>query len=191
MFIIIATAFSSYTQPFAVLLTVPFGFMGAIFGHLLFGYDVSFMSMMGMVTLSGVVVNDTIVLIDCVNEYVSRGEPFMNAVRLAGARRFRSIFLTSVSTVLGVMPLVLERDIQAIFLIPMAISISAGVAFATMITLILTPCALVILNDLRRVTRRLLHGEWPTREEVEPARPREDEHEETTVVHTPPVTGTA
>ena len=191
MFIIIATAFRSYTQPFVVLMTVPFGFMGAIFGHLLFGYEVSFMSMMGMVTLSGVVVNDTIVLIDCVNEYVSRGDTFLNAVRLGGARRFRSIFLTSVCTVLGVMPLVLERDIQARFLIPMAISISAGVAFATLITLILTPCALVILNDIRRINHRLFHGKWPTREDVEPARHRNDDHDEEMLIHTPPVTGTA
>lgn len=191
MFVIIATAFRSYTQPFVVLTTVPFGFMGAIFGHLLFGYDVSFMSMMGMVTLSGVVVNDTIVLIDCVNEYVSRAEPFIQAVRLAGARRFRSIFLTSVSTVLGVMPLVMEKDIQARFLIPMAISISAGVAFATLVTLVLTPCALVIFNDLRRFSHKLVHGTWPTREEIEPAAHRGEDHEEATVIHTPPVTGTA
>jgi multidrug efflux pump subunit AcrB len=172
IFIIIATMFRSYVQPFIIMVTVPFGIIGAVLGHMLLGYDLTIMSFFGMVALSGVVVNDAIVLIERINEFMAEGRGFRESVRLGGARRFRAVFLTTITTVGGLAPLIIEKDMQAQFLVPMAISIAAGVAFATLLTLVLIPCLLVILNDLRRVTRWMFTHEWPTAEEVEPSRMR-------------------
>ncbi len=174
IFIIIATMFRSYAQPLVILFTVPFGIIGAVFGHLLMGYDLSMMSLFGMVALTGVVVNDAIVLIERINENLACGMPFFDAILQGGMRRFRAIFLTTVSTVGGLAPLIMETDFQAKFLIPMALSIAAGVVFATMLTLVLIPSLLAILNDLRLAAHRLRHGRWPKRREVEPARNRHD-----------------
>lgn len=170
IYIIIATVFRSYIQPMIIMITIPFGLIGATFGHLIMGYELSMMSMFGMVALSGVVVNDAIVLIECVNDLVARGMPYMEALRRAGVRRFRAIFLTTVTTVGGLAPLMLEQDMQARFLIPMAISLSAGVGFATLLTLFLIPCLLAIVNDIRCLVAYLRTGSWPVREQVEPAR---------------------
>ncbi|MCP4680855.1 MAG: efflux RND transporter permease subunit [Desulfobacterales bacterium] len=172
IFIIIATTFRSYTQPFVIMFTVPFGIIGGIFGHLLLGYNLSMLSIFGMVALSGVVVNDAIVLIERINENIAEGMPFFDAIIKGGARRFRAIFLTTISTVGGLTPLIMETDMQAKFLIPMAVSIAAGVTFATILTLVLIPSLLAILSDLRLLSHRRRHGIWPTREEVEPARDR-------------------
>lgn len=172
IFIIIATIFRSYIQPIVIMMTVPFGVVGAILGHLLLGYDLSIMSLFGMVAVSGVVVNDAIVLIECINNFVADGVPFYQAICQGAARRFRAIFLTTVSTVGGLTPLILERDLQARFLIPMGISLAAGVAFATLLTLFLIPCMLGVLNDGRRLVFRMMKGYWPTPEAVEPARLR-------------------
>ena len=172
IFIIIATIFRSYVQPLVIMVTVPFGILGAIYGHMLMGFDVTMMSLFGIVALAGVVVNDAIILIECVNGYIANGESFYAAVRKGGARRFRAIFLTTISTVGGLTPLIIEKDFQAQILIPMAISIAAGVAFATLLTLLLVPCLLCVLNDLRRIVHRVMQGYWPTPEEVEPARLR-------------------
>jgi len=172
IFVIIATMFRSYAQPFVIMFTVPFGFIGAILGHLVLGYDLSLMSIFGMVALTGVVVNDAIVLIERVNENIAEGMSFFEAIRAGGVRRFRAIFLTTLSTVGGLTPLILETDLQAKFLIPMAISLAAGVTFATLLTLGLIPSLLVILNDFRCIIHRIKHGIWPARERVEPARNR-------------------
>lgn len=172
IYIIIATIFRSYIQPMIIMITVPFGIIGAILGHLLLGYNLSMMSMFGMVALSGVVVNDAIVLIECINNFVARGMPIREAIWRGGVRRFRAVFLTTISTVGGLTPLIMERDIQAQFLVPMAVSLAAGVAFATLLTLILIPCLLLVLNDLRRFLYWTLRRRWPSREEVEPARTR-------------------
>ncbi len=169
IFVIIATIFRSYVQPLVILFTIPFGIIGAVFGHLLLGYDLSIMSMFGMVALTGVVINDAIVLIERINENLAEGMQFHEAINKGGARRFRAILLTSLSTVGGLAPLILETDMQAKFLIPMAISLAAGVTFATVLTLVLIPSLLVIVNDLRRVWVRLRTGNWPGREEAEPA----------------------
>ncbi len=168
IFVIIATIFRSYIQPFIILFTIPFGLIGAIIAHLLFGYDLSMMSIFGMVALSGVVINDAIVLIERVNENLTLGMKLFDAITQAGARRFRAIFLTSISTVGGLVPLIVETDMQAQFLIPMALSVAGGVIFATVLTLVLIPSLLVIMNDFRRVFQKGLTGRWPTREEVEP-----------------------
>jgi len=165
----VATIFRSYLQPFVILFTIPFGIIGAVCGHLLLGYDLSIMSIFGMVALTGVVVNDAIVLIERVNVNLAEGMPFLEAIIQGGRRRFRAIILTTVSTIGGLAPMILETDFQAKFLIPMALSIAAGVAFATLLTLVLIPSLLVIVNDLRRLPARLLTGAWPPREAVEPA----------------------
>ncbi len=172
IFVVIATIFRSYLQPFVIMLTVPFGIIGAIWGHFLFGVNLEMMSIFGIVALSGVVVNDAIVLIEAFNAIVASGTPFFEAIVKAGRRRFRAIFLTTISTCGGLAPIIIETDPQAVFLIPMALSIACGVAFATLLTLILIPSMLGILNDFRRVGRRLMSGTWPSPEDVEPARGR-------------------
>ena len=169
IFIIMATMFRSYAQPFIILFTVPFGIIGAVIGHFLLGYDLSLISVFGMVALTGVVVNDAIVLIERINANLAQGLHFIEAIRQGGARRFRAIFLTTLSTVMGLTPLIMETDLQARFLVPMAISLAAGVAFATVLTLLLVPSLLVILNDLRCLVHRLRTGIWPSPEAVEPA----------------------
>ncbi len=168
IFVIIATIFRSYMQPFIILFTIPFGIIGAIIGHLLLGYNLSMMSIFGMVALSGVVINDAIVLIERINENLTSGMKLFDAIIQGGARRFRAIFLTSISTVGGLAPLIVETDMQAKFLIPMALSVAGGVVFATGLTLILIPSLLVIMNDFRRIIVKGISGKWPTREEVEP-----------------------
>jgi multidrug efflux pump subunit AcrB len=169
IFIIVATIFRSYAQPFIILVAVPFGIIGAILGHLLLGYNMSIMSIFGMVALTGVVVNDAIVLIERVNENLAEEMSFFDAIIQGGVRRFRAIFLTSLSTIGGLAPMILESDLQAKFLIPMALSLAAGVAFATVLTLVLIPSLLVIFNDVRRLVHRMKTGEWLGREAVEPA----------------------
>jgi len=168
IFVIISTIFRSYIQPFIILFTIPFGIIGAIIAHRLLHYDLSMMSIFGMVALSGVVINDAIVLIERVNNNLADGMTLFDAIVQGGARRFRAIFLTSISTVGGLAPLIMETDMQAQFLIPMALSVAGGVAFATVLTLILIPSLLVIMNDLRRIVVKGISGKWPTREEVEP-----------------------
>ncbi len=169
IFVIIATMFRSYIQPFIIMISIPFGIVGAVFGHILMRLPLTMMSVFGMVALAGVVVNDAIILIECLNTFVAKGVPFFEAVSRAGARRFRAIFLTTISTVAGLMPIIMERDMQAQVLIPMALSLAAGVAFSTMVTLVLIPSTMGILNDLRRLLFVLRRRRWPTPEEVEPA----------------------
>ncbi|MBL0714003.1 MAG: efflux RND transporter permease subunit, partial [Desulfosarcina sp.] len=172
IFVIVATMFRSYVQPFVILFTVPFGIIGAVVGHFLLGYDLSLMSIFGMVALTGVVVNDAIVLIERINVNLALKMPFFEAIIQGGRRRFRAIILTSFSTVGGLAPMILETYLQAKIMIPMALALAAGVAFATVLTLVLIPSLLVILNDLRRLVYKLCHHRWPTREQVEPATER-------------------
>ncbi|MGD8386741.1 MAG: efflux RND transporter permease subunit [Desulfobacteraceae bacterium] len=169
IFVIIAAMFRSYAQPFVIMFTVPFGIIGAVAGHLLLGFDLSIMSIFGMVALTGVVVNDAIVLIERVNENIAEGMPFFEALHQGGGRRFRAIILTTISTVGGLMPMILEQDLQARFLIPMALALAAGVTFATVLTLVLIPSLLAILSDFRMILYRIRHGCWVAREELEPA----------------------
>ncbi len=168
IYTIMATIFRSYIQPLVILAIVPFGMVGAVFGHLALGIPVTFLSLFGIVALAGVVVNDSIVLTECVNNLLAEGAVFMDAVCMGGVRRFRAIFLTTASTCIGLTPLILERDLQAQVVIPMAVSIAAGVAFSTLLTLLLVPAMLTIVNDLRRAIRKAATGHWPTPEEVEP-----------------------
>jgi len=183
IFIIIATTFRSYAQPFVIMFTVPFGIIGAVAGHMLMGYQLSMMSFFGMVALTGVVVNDAIVLIERINENIAEGRPFFEAIIMGGARRFRAIVLTTFSTVGGLAPLIMETDLQARFLIPMALSLAAGVAFATTLTIVLIPSLLAILSDLRLLTHYLRFRSWPKRVDVEPARNRREDQLDPKISH--------
>ncbi|WFB34781.1 efflux RND transporter permease subunit [Kiritimatiellota bacterium B12222] len=173
IYVIIATIFRSYVQPLIIMVTVPFGIIGAVLGHLFRGVDLSLMSMFGIVALAGVVVNDAIVLIESFNHHIQEGLSVKEALHEAGKRRFRAVFLTTLSTVGGLTPLILEKDLQAQFLIPMALSIAAGVAFATLLTLLLIPSLILILSDLRVGWHYLKYGKLPeSRAVLEPARLR-------------------
>ena len=129
---------------------IPLGVIGAVVGHWWTGYPVSMMSAMGIIALSGVVVNDSLILVDYVNKAVSRGKALQVAVMDAGTRRFRAILLTSLTTFFGLVPMLMERTTQAQDIIPMAISLAFGIVFATVITLLLVPSLYMILDDLNR-----------------------------------------
>jgi multidrug efflux pump subunit AcrB len=151
IFALLAIPFRSYTQPFIIMAAIPFGAVGAIAGHLLMGYNLSMLSIFGMVALSGVVVNDSLLLIDRINQNRKEGSALLVAVLEAAQRRFRPILLTSLTTFFGLAPMILETSVQAKFLIPMAISLGFGILFATLITLLLIPALYLILEDLRRL----------------------------------------
>jgi len=155
IYILLAIPFKSYTQPIIVMTAIPFGIVGAVIGHIIMGYSLSFISALGIVALSGVVVNDSLVLLDFVNiQYKEKGLPLDEAVVAAARRRFRPIMLTSLTTFLGLMPMILEKSLQARFLVPMAISLGFGILFATTITLIFVPASTLILEDIRLFFRR-------------------------------------
>jgi multidrug efflux pump subunit AcrB len=140
------------------MMSIPFGIVGAIWGHFLLGYDLTFLSVIGLVALAGVVVNNAIVLVEFVNVERQAGTELRIALVRAGQRRIRPILLTSVTTILGLAPLVLEQSFQARFLAPMAISLCAGLASATALTLLLLPSMLYIIDDGVRLLRRIFHG---------------------------------
>jgi multidrug efflux pump subunit AcrB len=167
IYAILATVFHSYTQPLIVMSAIPFGLIGAVIGHLIMARDLTMMSLFGLVALSGVVVNDSLVLLDFINRSVSRGTPIFQAVLAGGQARFRAIVLTSLTTVAGLLPILAEKSFQAQFLIPMAISISFGLMGATLLTLFLVPALYLLLNDVWRILHWLRTGDWPLPEEVE------------------------
>lgn len=149
IYALLAIPLRSYTQPLMIMGVIPFGIVGAIVGHLIVGIPVNFMSFLGIIALSGVVVNDSIILVNFVNKATEKGTPVIEAVVNGGARRFRAILLTSLTTFFGLLPILLETSMQAQFLIPMATSLAFGIVFATVITLLLIPCLYVILEDLK------------------------------------------
>ncbi|MFP4281167.1 MAG: efflux RND transporter permease subunit [Opitutales bacterium] len=144
---LLAVAFGSYTQPLIVMFAIPFGIVGAVIGHLLLGYDLSLISFMGVIALSGVVVNDSLIMIDYANRHRGERSAF-DAIREAGVRRFRPIVLTTLTTFGGLTPIILETSQQAAYLIPMAISLGFGIVFATSIILVLVPCLYMALEDI-------------------------------------------
>jgi multidrug efflux pump subunit AcrB len=145
---LLAIPFRSYLQPIIVMLIIPFSVVGAILGHMIMGMNLSIMSVMGLLALSGVVVNDSLVLVDWINRRRREGMGIGDAVRNAGVARFRAILLTSLTTFAGLMPLIFEESTQAQFLIPMAVSLGFGILFATFITLILVPVCYLLLEDI-------------------------------------------
>ena len=137
---------------------IPFGIVGAIWGHILMGMDLTLLSIFGIVALTGVVVNDSLVMVDFVNRARAAGLPLKDAIGEAGVARFRPILLTSLTTFAGLTPLLLEKSLQAQFLIPMATSLAFGVIFATFITLILVPTLYYVLEDVKVASSNLLQG---------------------------------
>ncbi len=155
IYALLAVPFRSFMQPFVVMIAIPFGVVGAVIGHLIMGMDITFISLFGIVGLAGVVVNDSLVLIHATNRLRKEGATAHDAVTEAGVLRFRAIILTSLTTFAGLVPIILERSLQAKFLIPMAVSLGYGVLFATFITLLLIPSLYLILEDILNFTARL------------------------------------
>jgi multidrug efflux pump subunit AcrB len=154
IFALLAIPLNSYIQPLIIMSVIPFGIVGAVAGHLVAGLSVSFPSIMGIVALSGVVVNASLVLVVKVNRLREEGRTLREAVVEGAASRFRPIVLTAVTTFAGLTPLMLEGSLQAQSLVPMAISLAYGVLFATVITLVLVPCSYIILEDIARLWKR-------------------------------------
>ncbi len=159
IFALLAIPLRSYVQPFIIMAVIPFGFVGALIGHIVLGLNLSMLSLFGIVALSGVVINDSLVLIDFVNERRRSGVPMREAIREGGKERFRAILLTSVTTFLGVLPLILERSTQAQFLIPMAVSLGVGVLFATVILMMLVPALLMLHYRVAEIMGRTMDRE--------------------------------
>jgi len=172
LFLIIAMivfTFRSFSQTILLFVLIPFSFIGVAWGHLFHGQSINVLSMLGVVALIGILVNDGLVLISTYNRLLKQGIPVLDAVYQAGVARFRAIFLTSATTVAGLAPLILEKSFQAQFLIPMAVSIAYGITVATVLTLLLLPVLLVSVNKLRRTLIYIWEGKKVTPEEVEHA----------------------
>ena len=156
VYVLLAVPFKSYLQPLIIMSAIPFGFTGAVIGHIIMGMNLAVLSIIGIVALSGVVVNDSLVMVDFINRYKrDDGKTSLEAALAAGPRRFRPILLTSITTFVGLFPLLIEKSVQAQFLIPMAISLAYGVLFATLITLILVPTSYLIIEDIKVFFGRL------------------------------------
>lgn len=168
---IITLTFRSLSQALVIMVfLVPFSLIGVAWGHVIHGQQMSILSFLGVVALIGIIVNDSLVLIDKMNGFLKEGMPFKDAVYQAGYSRFRAIFLTSATTVAGLAPLILEKSFQAQFLIPMAISVAYGIAIATILTLIMLPVFLSAWNNIKRFGWFVWDaGEMPSAESVEPA----------------------
>ena len=151
IYALLAIPFKSYLQPLLVMVVIPFGVVGGVLGHMLMGMSLSVMSYMGMLALIGVVVNDSLVLVDWVNRQRAKGIELFEAVKGAGLARFRAVILTSLTTFFGLIPLIFETSTQAQFLIPMAVSLGYGILFATIVTLILIPVNYLVLEDIKRL----------------------------------------
>lgn len=178
--VIIAFTFRSYMQPILLLVMIPFSLIGVAWGHWLHDFPINMLSLLGIIALIGIVVNDGLVLISKFNNFLQDGLDFDEALIQAGKSRFRAIFLTSVTTIAGLSPLILEKSRQAQFLIPMAIAIAYGIAIATVLTLIMLPMLLSVGNALKVYSIWLWEGIKPSKESVEPAVEELHENEEST-----------
>jgi len=176
IYALMAVPLKSYSQPLIIMSVIPFGIIGALVGHWILGIEVSMMSLFGIIALSGVVVNDSLILVDFVNREKEMGVPLEQAVTDAARKRFRAILLTSLTTFFGLIPIVLETSLQALILIPMAASLAFGILFATVITLFLIPVLYLILDDFRTWLSRL-------RSRLAPGKAHESEHPAATAHH--------
>ncbi|MFO0827283.1 MAG: efflux RND transporter permease subunit [Phycisphaerales bacterium] len=165
IYVVLAWLFGSYTQPFAVMLAIPFGLIGVVWGHFFMHYQLTFLSLIGFVALAGIVVNNSLILVEFANEERRKGHTLVESLVRSGSQRLRPIVLTTFTTVVGLIPLLAERSFQARFLIPMGISIGGGLISSTVLTLVLLPANIVIIDDVRRALYYLWHG-----------RPRGDAH---------------
>jgi Cation/multidrug efflux pump len=175
IYIVIAFTFRSYSQPLLLLLLIPFSLPAVAWGHWLHNFPINILSMLGVIALIGIMVNDGLVLIGKFNINLRNGMKFDDAIYEAGRSRFRAIFLTSITTIAGLAPLLLEKSRQAQFLKPMAISIAYGIGFATVLTLVMLPLFLSFSNRFKTTTKWLATGKEVTKEEVERAIKEQDE----------------
>jgi multidrug efflux pump subunit AcrB len=175
IYALMAIPLRSYTQPLIIMSVIPFGTIGALVGHLLLDIQVSMMSFFGIIALAGVVVNDSLILVDFVNRERRMGVPLAQAVTDAASKRFRAILLTSLTTFFGLIPIVLETSLQAQIVIPMAASLAFGILFATVITLFLIPSLYIILDDFGKWWREAWSHVLPGRRKAAglPAESRE------------------
>jgi multidrug efflux pump subunit AcrB len=150
MFIMLAIFLNSYFQPLMIFSAIPFGIVGALLGHLVFGHQLTLWSLAGMIAVSGIVVNNNMVIIFFINDRVKAGENLVDTILLAGMDRFRPIMLTTITTFAGVFPTILSNSWEAQFLIPLAISIGCGVVFAAVLTLFLVPALYLISDDIKQ-----------------------------------------
>lgn len=152
---LLAVPLRSYIQPLVIMSVIPFGFIGAVIGHILFGISLNMLSILGLVALAGVVVNDSLILVEFINRRKTAGELMEDSIMSAGKQRFRAIVLTTLTTFVGLLPMLFETSMQAQFVIPMAISLSFGIVFATTMTLILVPCCYRIVYDLKETIQSI------------------------------------
>ena len=169
IYITIAFTFRSYDQPILLLMMIPFSLIGVVWGHWIHGFPINILSWLGIIALIGIMVNDGLVLIEKFNRYLKDGLNFDDALVKAGRSRFRAIVLTTITTVAGLAPLLLEKSRQAQFLQPMAISISYGILIATVLTLVMLPLFLSVSNSVKVFLKWMITGEKVTKEEVERA----------------------
>ncbi|TNE47401.1 MAG: efflux RND transporter permease subunit [Deltaproteobacteria bacterium] len=183
IFTLLVAVFGSYVQALLIISMIPFGIIGAIQGHFLLGRPLTILSFFGIVGLSGMVVNDSLVLVDKLNRLIrDDGMSVFQAAWEAGQTRLRAILSTTLTTFAGLAPLLLEKSLQAQFLIPMAISIAFGIVFATFITLMLVPCLYLISNDIRCFIGWMRSGRWPSMDEVDPIVKQREEKQKYNVV---------
>lgn len=162
IYVVLAWLFANYTQPLAVMLAIPFGMIGVVWGHFVMGYQLTFLSIIGFVALTGIVVNNSLILVEFANQAMrDEKRSLHDALLQAGTQRLRPIFLTTLTTLCGLIPLLMEQSFQARFLIPMGISIGGGLVSATVLTLLVLPANILIIDDLRRGIHYLWHGESP------------------------------
>jgi multidrug efflux pump subunit AcrB len=186
MFVLLTMEFRSYAQPLLILAIIPFGAMGAIWGHGLLGLPLTLFSVFGLVALTGVVVNDSIVLIDFINHRIKEGQPLRDALIEAGQRRFRPVLLTSVTTVAGLMPILLERSFQAQILIPMAASLCFGLMLTTVLVLTVIPVLYLLYDRYLRELFVLRENEQERRTEKAHAETHGGDGADTTPLHADP-----
>jgi multidrug efflux pump subunit AcrB len=167
IYAMLAVPFNSFVQPMIIMMSIPFGIVGAVTGHLIMGYSLSVMSMFGVVALSGVVINDSLVLINFANRERSAEMNADDAIYSAGIQRFRPVLLTTLTTFGGLAPMIFETSRQARFLIPMAVSLGFGIVFATLITLVLVPSLYMIVEDLKHLfgSREMIQLDIPGKAE--------------------------
>ena len=158
IYIVLAWVFANFTRPVIVMAIIPFGFVGAVLGHLLLGFDLTILSIFGLLGLAGILVNNSIILVRTVDQHIDDETPLRDAIVMGCRERLRPVLLTSLTTIGGLVPLLFERSLQAQFLIPMAITIVFGLAVATLIVLVLTPALLAVDHDIRSVFRRVRRG---------------------------------
>ncbi|MCB1848586.1 MAG: efflux RND transporter permease subunit, partial [Halieaceae bacterium] len=154
IYALLAIPLQSYTQPLIIMSVIPFGAVGAVLGHLILGMDLVFFSLLGIVALSGVVVNSSLVLVDYVNKQRDSSEGLEWVVSHAGSVRFRPIVLTSLTTFVGLAPMMLDKSLSTMMFVPMAASLGFGVLMGTVVTLFLVPCLLLVREDVMRLRGR-------------------------------------